>query len=267
MIRYRSIEMGVELIENERSTFIPSDPANAVWQDFLSWSTLGQTSEPPLPQFYSSDKGAIGRLFIIGAGGFGREVFSMTHTALGADTEWRVAGFLNDIKEALDPFNGYPQILADTSYQPQITDVFICAIGDVRWRRIVCEKFRNRDAKFINIINEGARISGAATIGTGVIVEAFTGIAANAHIGNFTTILGQTTIGHDVKVGQYCQISPYCDIHGWAEIGDECLIGSHSVVLKKVKIGVGATVGAGSIVISDVPAGATVFGVPAKRIK
>jgi serine O-acetyltransferase len=36
--------------------------------------------------------------------------------------------------------------------------------------------------------------------------------------------------------------------------------------LSKVKIGAGATVGAGSVVISDVPAGATVFGVPAKRI-
>lgn len=267
MTRYRSVEMGVELIEDDRSTFIPADPANAAWRDFLAWSALGHTHEPRLPRPYAFDAGATRKLWIIGAGGFGREVFSMTQSARGADVEWRVAGFLNDIKDALDPFEGYPTIVAGTDYEPQPGDAFICAIGDVHGRRMVCEKFRARGAEFINLISEGARISGAATFGTGIIVEGFTGIAANAHIGDCTTILGHTTIGHDVHIGRYSQISPYCDIHGWAQIGDGCLIGSHAVILTKVKIGPGATIGAGSVVLKDVPAGATVFGVPAMRIK
>ena len=191
----------------------------------------------------------------------------MTHTARGADVEWRVAGFLNDIKDSLDGFSGFPAIEGGTDYAPQSGDTFICAIGDVKGRRMVCEKFIARGAEFTNLISEGAKISGAAQLGSGIIVEAFTGIAANARVGDFTTILGHTTIGHDVRIGRFCQISPYCDIHGWAEIGEGCLIGSHAVILTKVKIGDGATIGAGSVVISDVPAGATVFGVPAKRIQ
>ncbi len=267
MTRYRSIEHGIELVEDGRSTFIRSDAASSAWRDYLAWSAIGNLPESPRPRPFAFKAGATRDLWIIGAGGFGREVFSMTHSARGADVEWRVAGFLNDIQNALDGFDGFPAIAGGTDYEPQPNDVFICAIGDVNGRRFVCERIRARGAEFINIISERALISGAAELGAGIIVEAFTGIAANARVGDFTTILGHTTVGHDVTIGRYSQISPYCDIHGWAEIGEGCLIGSHAVILTKVKIGAGATVGAGSVVISDVPPGATVFGVPAKRIQ
>jgi sugar O-acyltransferase (sialic acid O-acetyltransferase NeuD family) len=178
-----------------------------------------------------------------------------------------VAGFLNDITDALDGFEGFPPIMAGTDYVPRGNDAFICAIGDVKGRKAVCEKLRAKGADFINLVSEAALISGAAILGKGIIIEAFTGVAANAQIKDFSTILAHTTIGHDAKIGSCVQISPYCDIHGWVEIGDGCLIGSHAVILKNIKVGDGATVGAGSVVIQDVPPGATVFGVPAKQIR
>lgn len=267
MTRYRSIDYGVELVEDGRSTCIRGDATGSAWRDYVAWQALGNTPEPQLPRPYTFDAGATRKLWIIGAGGFGREVFSMTQSARGADVEWRVAGFLNDIKDSLDGFDGFPAICGGTDYEPQSGDTFICAIGDVKGRRMVCEKFVARGAEFTNLVSEGAMISGAAKLGRGIIVEAFAGIAANANVGDFTTILGHTTIGHDVKIGRFSQVSPYCDIHGWAQIGEGCLIGSHAVILTKVKIGDGATIGAGSVVIKDVPAGATVFGVPAMQIK
>ncbi|MGB8169066.1 MAG: acetyltransferase [Chthoniobacteraceae bacterium] len=266
-MRYRSIENGVELVEAGRSTFVHADVTSSAWRDYIAWNAIGNPPEPRVPRPYAFYAGATKRLWIIGAGGFGREVFSMTQSARGAGVEWRVAGFLNDIQDALDGFDGFPPIADGTDYEPQPDDVFVCAIGDVNGRRKVCEKLRTRGAEFINVISEGAMISGAAKLGTGLIIEAFTGVAANAQIGDCTTILGHTAIGHDVKIGRYSQVSSYCDVHGWAEIGEGCLIGSHAVILTKVKIGAGATVGAGSVVISDVPPGATVFGVPAKRIQ
>ena len=45
------------------------------------------------------------------------------------------------------------------------------------------------------------------------------------------------------------------------------LIGSHAVVLPGMKIGAGATIGAGAVVVKNVAAGETVFGVPAVRLK
>jgi acetyltransferase-like isoleucine patch superfamily enzyme len=54
------------------------------------------------------------------------------------------------------------------------------------------------------------------------------------------------------------------DITGGVVLGKSVTVGSHASVLPGVKVGDGATVGAGSVVMRDVPAGVTVFGVPAR---
>ena len=50
-------------------------------------------------------------------------------------------------------------------------------------------------------------------------------------------------------------------------VGDECSIFAGATIMPFVKIGDGATVGAGALVNKDVPAGATVAGVPAKELQ
>lgn len=49
-------------------------------------------------------------------------------------------------------------------------------------------------------------------------------------------------------------------------IGDEVFIGAGARVLGGIRIGNGATVGANAVVIEDVPAGATVVGVPGRIV-
>lgn len=53
---------------------------------------------------------------------------------------------------------------------------------------------------------------------------------------------------------------------GPVAIGDRVFLGQRAVVLGGVSIGDGATVGAGAVVTRDVPAGATVAGVPARVV-
>jgi sugar O-acyltransferase (sialic acid O-acetyltransferase NeuD family) len=207
------------------------------------------------------------KLWIVGAGGFGREVLSMAASARGAGVDWKVAGFLNDIPDALKDFPGLPPIQGGTDYQPQEDDVFICAIGDAVGRLEVCAKLRARGARFVNLIQPTALIAGNATFGEGIIVEAFSGIGANSRIGDFTTILGHVSIAHDVSLGTGVQVSPFACLLGRVEVGDGVLIGSHAVLLPGVKVGAGATIGAGAVVLKNVGCGETVFGVPAVRLK
>lgn len=91
-------------------------------------------------------------------------------------------------------------------------------------------------------------------------------------IGAFTYINAKfgVTIEDLVQVGSHCSIYTVSTIDnktGPVVLKKNCRIGSHSVVMPGVTVGENAVVGAHSFVNRDVPDGAVVFGVPAKRSK
>ena len=80
---------------------------------------------------------------------------------------------------------------------------------------------------------------------------------------------GPVRVHGATKIGADCALHCVCTIGagprpGGAIIGDHVLIGCQSSIIGAVTIGDDATVAANSLVISDVPAGCTAIGVPAK---
>lgn len=268
MIGFRLVEFGVERLEESGSTFIMPSEELGAWQEFEAWCALGNkpAGDPfnPVPHSSFSEPKA---LLIVGAGGYGREIFGMSQTARGSGREWTVRGFLNDIPDALKGFGGLPPIVGGTDHVPGPEELFICAIGDVAGRKKVCDRLRARGARFANLVQPSASLAASVCLGEGVIIEAFTGVGVNSRIGDFSTILSHVSVAHDVRMGSFVQVAPFASILGRSVIGDEVQIGSHAVVLPDITVGAGATVGAGSVVIQNVPEGATVFGVPARQIK
>jgi serine O-acetyltransferase len=55
--------------------------------------------------------------------------------------------------------------------------------------------------------------------------------------------------------------------HAFPSIGNDVFIGAGARILGGISVGDGAVVGANAVVIEDVPAGATVVGVPARIVK
>ena len=87
--------------------------------------------------------------------------------------------------------------------------------------------------------------------------------------GMFIPHRGPVRVHGATKMGADCAIHDGCTIGagprpGGAVIGDHVYMGCHSSIIGAVTIGDDAMVAANSLVISDVPAGCTAIGVPAK---
>lgn len=106
-----------------------------------------------------------------------------------------------------------------------------------------------------------------ATIGEGSVVLAGAIVQNGAVVGVDCIVNTAAVLEHDVRVGDHVHVSPGAVICGGAEVGAGAHVGAGSVVLPGVRIGERSIVGAGAVVRVDVPCGATVAGVPARRIR
>ena len=103
-----------------------------------------------------------------------------------------------------------------------------------------------------------------------------TAVPPSAHLGK-SAILGyrglgivihrQAFIGDRVTVGPKAPIGGRAGIPGAPHIEDDVLIGSGAQILGPIRIGRGAQIGANAVVLTDVPAGATAVGIPARIIQ
>jgi serine O-acetyltransferase len=104
-------------------------------------------------------------------------------------------------------------------------------------------------------ITTGIRIPARATIGPGL------------YVGHFGTII----LHADTVMGAGCSVTSGVTIgvvgngrQGVPRIGDRVAIGTGAKLLGPITVGDGALIGANAVVVDDVPAGATVIGVPAR---
>lgn len=207
-------------------------------------------------------------LLIIGARGFGREVYHSAIDALGYGEVFVVKGFLDDKQDALENFNGYPPILSSVeNYEIQPDDVFVCALGDVRWKKHYVQIIEQKGGNFISLIHNTAYVAPTAKIGKGCLLLAGVRVQSDVKIGDFVTLQPYTILGHDTKIGNFCHFNCNAFTGGGVEVGDLVTINTGAMIIPKKRVGNGAFVGVGSVVIRNVAAGNTVFGNPASNIE
>ena len=206
-------------------------------------------------------------LYVIGARGFGRECIGYFRLWDGFLDRYNIVGFLDDKQDALDGYEGYPPIVNSVeNFMPKEDDVFLCALGVVKWREVYSSILLNRGAKFDTFISPKATVHRSASIGNGCLILDNTLISSDSKLGDFALCHVGVSIGHDVKLGNdvVCEAQSFCG--GFVKVGNRVTLHTRATVLPHKKIGDDAVVGAGSVVISNVRSGKTVFGVPALPI-
>ena len=209
-------------------------------------------------------------LIIIGARGWGREVYGMARALPDFKKGlYDIKGFLDDKVDALSGLRGeYPPIIGSVEeYIPQKDDVFFCALGDCHYRRIYAEKILKKGGEFISLVSPGAWIAPTAKIGVGVFISGWTSISDNVDVGDFTMIHAFASLGHDVKIGTYNSIETYCFFGGYSKTGDDTTFHVRSSIIPHKKVGCNCSIGFGSVVMRNFGDNVHLFGNPAKKLE
>jgi acetyltransferase-like isoleucine patch superfamily enzyme len=123
------------------------------------------------------------------------------------------------------------------------------------------------------VLGDDVVIGSGVWIGEGTVIGAMTRIQHGAFITKNTRIgygvfIGPNATLTDDKYPTVGTVLPHENYHYNAQppiLEDKCSIGAGAVILAGVRIGMGAMVGAGAVVTKDVPAYASVVGVPASE--
>jgi serine O-acetyltransferase len=120
-----------------------------------------------------------------------------------------------------------------------------------RLRLVPLELLFNR----LNSILSDCVIGRGADFGPEFVLVHATGIVINGRVRGGARVF----IEHQVTIGAERRQSPL--------LGDDIFIGAGAKVIGSVNVGNGSRIGANAVVVHDVPAGATVVGIPAKIVR
>lgn len=201
-------------------------------------------------------------VLVVGAGGHARVCVEALR-----ETGWRPVGAVDREGSAATEVLGVPVLGRDVDAARLADDAgvgAVCvAIGDNGDRRRWSGRLEELGLRAVTVVAASAVVSPSATVAEGVQLLPGAVVNAAAVIGRGTIVNTNATVDHDCVVGDFTHIAPGAVIGGDVAIGDDVLVGIGARVVPATRIGDGAVVGAGAVVVADVPAGATVVGVPA----
>ena len=204
-------------------------------------------------------------ILIVGAGGFGREVFFWAKDTFSS-LSYNLKGFIVSTLYS-NSSNLLLPIFKEETYSININDYFLLAIGNPDIKKKAYDSLYLKGANFISLIHPSSIVLPTAKIGNGVIICPNSIISDNVILEDFTLINLNVTIGHDAVIKSFSTLSPHVSIGGKSTVGSLCLIGSNASVSPKIILGDKSRVTANSFVSHNTSIGSLIIGVPGKEYK
>lgn len=208
-------------------------------------------------------------LVIIGSGGFSKQVIEIVEEMNAVGERYNLIGIIDDNKEAIGSTVLDYEIIGDTDYLKEYSNVNnICAVI-----AIANDKVRNKisnkltEVEWINLIHPKAIVSKYIKMGVGNIICGGVVINPGFTMGNHSHINIGSTFGHDISVADFVTVMPGVRVSGNVFLKSNTMIGTGSTIIQGLTIEENVRLGAGTVVIDKTEPKSLYVGVPAKRIK
>jgi sugar O-acyltransferase (sialic acid O-acetyltransferase NeuD family) len=204
-------------------------------------------------------------LYIIGAGGFGRELELWLRIDPSVD-DFKLVGYIDDNLKALEGFKSEYKVLGTVDgYEFNRSDYAVVSIADPCIKESIYKKLKGK-VNFYTFIARSALIADPADIGEGSVICPNSIVSANTRMGRFITVNCATQLGHDSVIGDYSSFMASVMIGGESMIGEKAYFGSQSTLVPGRKICKDVKITAGSVVVGNINKPGVYFGNPAKRL-
>ena len=207
------------------------------------------------------------RIVIVGAGGHGRVVLDIIRN----NHQFDIAGMLDsNTARQHDKVDGV-EILGDLSLISQFGELGIgaavVAIGDNNIRAAYAQALQKAGVSLVSAIHPSCSIADTARIGKNVVIASGVNVCTHVTVADSAILNTGCIVEHESHIGPAAHICPGVKLAGHVTVQGSAFVGIGATVIQGVTIGEAAVVGAGAVVLNDVPAYATVVGVPARLIK
>lgn len=207
-------------------------------------------------------------LYIIGAGGFGREVAWLVERINDVSSEWNLKGFIDDNESIWgSKEDGYP-VLGGCEYLKKMGDVYaVCAVGSAKVRKKIINKLADSQVRYATLVDPSVIMSKRIRVGEGSIICAGTIMTVDVIIGKHVIVNLDCTLGHDDIINDFVTMYPSVNVSGNVKIGECSELGTGTQIIQGKKIVPNTIIGAGAVVVRDIEEKGTYVGSPVKKIR
>mgnify|MGYP000199149374 CR=1 FL=1 len=158
------------------------------------------------------------KLLIVGAGGFGRELYVWAGQHPDCGRAWTLAGFLDDNPDALAGFGRFAPVSPIAGHKPTADHVYLAGLGMPPLKEKLVAPLVAAGAEFLTFVHPRALVGARVKMGKGVIICPGSVVTVDIGLGDFVTVNLNCTIGHDASLGPWTSLSAQCDITGHVRV-------------------------------------------------